>query len=81
MFMVVIHEPHQSVISPFSSEALARQYFKKILMECSQKYGVVDVHGADLEHCYQFGRYEIFNGYFIQLYEAQLDRGEDIRWL
>lgn len=81
MFLVVIHEPHQSIVTPFSREVLARKYFREVLTDCAKKYGPVDVHGADLEHCYQFGRYEIFNGYFIQLYEAELDRGADIRWL
>jgi hypothetical protein len=81
LFLVVVHEPHQSIVCPFSSEQRARQYFKKILLECSKKYGVKDVHDADLEHCYLFGRYEIFNGYFIQLYEAELDREDDVKWL
>lgn len=81
MFIVLVHKPHESVVCPFSTKEKAREYFKKILKECTDRYGVKDVHNASSEHCYAFGRYEIFNGYFIQLYEAELDKGEDIKWL
>lgn len=81
MYIVVVHMPHKSIVCPFSNRAGAYQYFCKLLLEASKKYGSHDMNGASLEHCRKFGRYEIKHGYFLQFYEAELDEEETILWL
>lgn len=79
--MVVVHMPHKSTICPFSNRSNAYQYFCKLLLEVAKKYGDHDMNGASLEHCRQFGRYDIKHGYFLQLYETNLNEEETILWL
>lgn len=72
--------PHKSIVMPFVSRSAARQEFSKLLTEASKHYGYTDMNGASLDYCKIFGRYEIKHGFFIQLYETQLDQAETINW-
>lgn len=72
--------PHKTIVMPFSNHSNAYQYFCTLLNEASQLYGLTDMNGASLDHCKMFGRYEIKHGFFIQLYEADLDYPEKINW-
>lgn len=79
-FLVLVHMPHDSTIIPCSSQQKAEEIFEQLLQECIKRYGHVDVHGASENHCRMFGRYEIYNGYYLQLYEANLDEVR-VKWL
>lgn len=81
IYIVQVHMPHQTISMPFDSYESANTYFCSLLDECANRYGYVDAQNATLEHCKTWGRYEIYNGYYIQLYQAQLNKGEDIKWL
>lgn len=81
IFMVIVHMPHKSIVCPFIKQSDAYQYFCKLLLEVASKYGDTDYNGASLEHCRRFGFYEIIHGYFLQMYEADIDSPESIRWL
>lgn len=65
---------------PFLSRSAALQEFRKLLTEASERYGYTDMNGASLDHCKIFGHYEVKHGFFIQLYETQLDQTETINW-
>lgn len=80
LFMVVVHMPHKNIVCPFQKRTDAYQYFCKLLKEASQRYGHRDINGASIEHCLRFGFFEIKHGFFIQLYEADINSEEKIEW-
>lgn len=80
-FLVVVHMPHDDTIIPCSSKKTAEEIFEKLLQQCIRKYGPVDVHGASEKHCRIFGHYEIYKGYYLQMYEANLDELVEVKWL
>lgn len=80
--IVVVHQPHQTTVIPFSSKRKAEEYFKKILKECVQRYGPTDIHGADFFIANEFKFFQITEQYYIQLYEGVLDNSEEvIQWI
>lgn len=81
VYMVVVHMPHRSIICPFEDIVEAQKYFNKLVIEAAIKYGSIDANGATAQYCKQFGYFEIKKGYFVQLYEAEFNTREEIKWL
>ena len=79
-FLVIVHMPHKDIVCPFSTKRKALSYFEQLLEQCKMIYGATDMNGATIDHCYEFGIYNIGFGYFVQLYEADLDEKETIPW-
>ena len=80
-FLVIVHMPHKDIVCPFSTKKKALSYFRQLLEQCKMIYGDTDMYGATIDHCYEFGIYNIGFGYYVQLYEAELDASETIPWI
>ena len=81
IYMVVIHMPHKDIIESYLTKQEAQQRFNDILLECSKHYGAIDKNGASLQHCFNYGYYQINLGYFIQMYESEIGEKTNIQWL
>lgn len=80
-YLIVVHAPHKDWIEVYLSEKECKERFSEILGIIKQKYGEKDRRGASIEHCLEFGYYDISLGYFAQMYEADIGKKDDIQWL
>lgn len=81
LYLVIVHLPHRSIVNVFEKKLQAYSHFCDLLTEISKIYGDHDFNGASLNHCRQFGYYQINHGYFLQMYETTLNSVEEVKWI
>ena len=80
-YLIVVHAPHKDWIETYLDKEQCEERFRDILEIIGEKYGQRDRRGASLQHCLEFGYYDISLGYFAQMYESDIGKKDDIEWL
>lgn len=78
IYSVVVHKIDISLIYTFDSPLKCYEYFNKLIDRYSNRFGDKDATGSSLQHCLQFGFYQITKYEYIQMYESTLNEGDDI---
>ena len=78
IYSVVIHKIHRTLIYTFDSALKCYEYFGKVIDRYSQRFGDRDANGSTLQHCLQFGFYQIDKISYIQMYESILNDADDV---
>lgn len=78
IYSVVIHKINRTVIYTFDSALKCYEYFNKVINRYAARFGSKDANNATLQHCLQFGFYQISKLEYIQMYESILNDTDDV---
>lgn len=78
IYSVVVHKINRTLVYTFDSALKCYEYFNKVIDRYAARFGGKDDTGSSLQHCLQFGFYQISKLEYVQMYESIINEGDDV---
>ena len=78
VYSVVVHKINITLVYTFDSALKCYEYFNMLIDRYAARFGSKDATNSSLQHCLQFGFYQISKLEYIQMYESIMNEYDDV---